>query len=56
MVQILPWKGTDIWKIMYAWMTYVVPHFRYGSLMFQPEPTKDNRVSSYTLAFIKMYN
>ena len=37
-------------------MTYIVPHFRYGSLMFQPEPTKDNVISPYTMTFIKLYN
>ena len=27
----------DIWKKIYAWMTYIVPHFRYGALLYRDE-------------------
>ena len=37
-------------------MTYVVPHFRYGSLMFYPEISKNGTLSKYTVSFTKMYN
>jgi len=35
-VNTLQWKGSNIWQLFYAWMTYVVPHFSYGSLVFMP--------------------
>ncbi len=33
-LRIMKWKNTTVWKQTYAWMTYVVPHFRYGSLIW----------------------
>ena len=56
MIQILHWKGADIWQIMFAWMVYVVPHFRYGSLMFYPEVGNNKKIPNYTKAYIKLYN
>ena len=35
MIEIMNWKRVDVWKRIYAWMTYIVPQFRYGSLIFQ---------------------
>ena len=40
MMKIMKWKGMDTWKIMYAWITYVVPHYRYGALIFMPDEKK----------------
>ena len=37
-------------------MVYVVPHFRYGALIFYPEVTKDNKLSKNTVAYIKLFN
>ena len=34
MLKILTWKRLDIWLRLYTWMTYIVPHFRYGALMY----------------------
>ena len=34
MVDIMKWKKASSWKKVYAWMTYVIPHFRYGALIF----------------------
>ena len=42
--------------VMFAWMIYVVPHFRYGALIFYPELTKDNVLSKHTVAYVKMFN
>ena len=41
---------------MYVWMTYIVPHFRYGSLMFYPEINNGGKKTEYSIAFIKLYN
>ena len=41
---------------MYAWMTYIVPHFRYGSLVFYPEDKERKNQSKHTYSFTKMYN
>ena len=40
MMKIMKWKGMDTWKIIYAWITYVVPHYRYGALIFMPDEKK----------------
>jgi len=51
MVDIMKWKGASSWKKTYAWMTYVVPYFRYGALVFHDirnsyeARTRGNRIS-----------
>ena len=35
-VKTLMWKNSNIWQLFYSWMTYVVPHFQYGALVFLP--------------------
>jgi hypothetical protein len=35
LVKIMSYNKMDAWRIMYAWATYVVPHFRYGALIFR---------------------
>ena len=40
----MKWKGMDYWKIMYAWITYVVPHYRYGALVFLPDEKKTAKI------------
>ena len=37
-------------------MTYIVPHFRYGSLIFYPEVNNQQIQSKHTYAYTKMYN
>ena len=34
MVNIMKWKKSSVWKTTYAWMTYALPHLRYGSLIY----------------------
>ena len=33
----MTWKQVDIWKLFYIWITYIVPQFRYGALLFMEE-------------------
>ena len=33
-IRMLKWKNIESWRILYAWLTYVAPHLRYGSLVF----------------------
>ena len=33
-INIMKWKKTSSWKLYHIWMTYVVPHFAYGALVF----------------------
>ena len=28
-IKLLLWKGLDMWQVLYSWMTYTVPIFRY---------------------------
>ena len=39
-------------------MVYVVPHLRYGSLVFMPTPkeTLDGKIPRYTEKYNKLYN
>ena len=41
-IKTLLWKNVDIWKIVYAWITYVVPIFRYGALVFKIDEDAKN--------------
>ena len=33
-VNIMKWRKCSKWHIIYSWMTYIVPHFRYGALIY----------------------
>ena len=33
-VNIMIWKGMNIWEIIYVWSVYVASQFRYGILVF----------------------
>jgi hypothetical protein len=37
LIKIMSLNKMDAWRIMYAWATYVVPHFRYGALIFRKD-------------------
>ena len=28
------WKKCSKWHIIYSWLTYIAPHFRYGALIY----------------------
>ena len=30
----MKWKKCHKWHIIYSWLTYVTPHFRYGALIY----------------------
>ena len=30
----MKWKKSSTWKKTFAWMTYIVPQFRYGALIY----------------------
>jgi hypothetical protein len=32
------YNKVETWRIIYAWTAYVVPHFRYGALIFMNHP------------------
>jgi len=55
------WKQLNIWAILYCWITYVVPNFRYGALVFcEEKDLESNRCyENYTKAskeYIMTYN
>ncbi len=33
-LSIMKWRKCSKWHIIYSWMTYVAPHFRYGALIY----------------------
>ena len=33
-INIMKWKKVNNWKLFHIWMTYIVPHFAYGGLIF----------------------
>ena len=56
-IQLLKWKKVETWRLMYVWMTYVVPHLRYGALVFLPSENYGNgKLESHTQSFRKIYN
>ena len=33
-ISIMKWKRVSNWKLYHIWMTYILPHFSYGALIF----------------------
>ena len=33
-LNIMKWRKCSKWHVIYSWMTYIVPHFRYGALVY----------------------
>lgn len=33
-IDIMKWKKCSKWHIIYSWLTYIAPHFRYGALIY----------------------
>ncbi len=52
------WKKLGTWRTTYVWMTYILPHLRYGSLIFREKLDNENNpyIDKSTKEFTKIYN
>ena len=57
MIKLLLWKGMEAWQLIYSWLTYVAPLYRYGALIWLPR-WKDNSWSwmSHQKKFVTKFN
>ena len=58
-IDIMKWKTCSKWHIIYSWLTYIAPHFRYGALIFykmsKNSHLMDNNSAKF-LAIERLYN
>ena len=58
-IDIMKWKKCSKWHIIYSWLTYIAPHFRYGALIFyklsKNSHLMDNNSAKF-LAIERLYN
>jgi len=58
LINIMKWKKLGTWRTTYVWMTYILPHLRYGSLVFRNQKNLEGIMSinkSYN-DYSKIYN
>ena len=53
LINIMKWKKISTWRLTYLWMTYIVPHFRYGALVFTPgkDMIREGKIKGPTYKF-----
>ena len=44
-LNIMKWRKCSKWHVIYSWMTYIVPHFRYGALIYYRRNKKGEKTT-----------
>ena len=58
LINTMKWKKIAWWRVTYLWMTYVVPHLRYGALIYTPnaKEIKEGKVKGAAYKFRKIFH